>query len=85
MLRRDKIVDLDQDFDRMAEQLQRAVQPQRSLLHEVSHQLRSPLAPNAGRARLAAYPDRGFHGLQWEDARAWQDPLACHRSGSLTP
>ena len=40
---RDEIVDLGQDFDRMAEQLQRAVDSQRSLLHDVSHELRSPL------------------------------------------
>lgn len=39
----DEIVDLGQDFDRMAEQLQRAVESQRSLLHDVSHELRSPL------------------------------------------
>ncbi|NMG49059.1 HAMP domain-containing protein [Azoarcus communis] len=39
----DEIVDLGQDFDRMAERLQRAVESQRSLLHDVSHELRSPL------------------------------------------
>jgi signal transduction histidine kinase len=41
---RDEIVDLGQDFDRMAEQLQRATESQRALLHDVSHELRSPLA-----------------------------------------
>lgn len=39
----DEIVDLGHDFDRMAEQLQHAVDSQRSLLHDVSHELRSPL------------------------------------------
>ncbi|QDF97113.1 sensor histidine kinase [Azoarcus sp. DD4] len=40
---RDEIIDLGQDFDRMAEQLQRALDSQRALLHDVSHELRSPL------------------------------------------
>lgn len=39
----DEIVDLGHDFDRMAEQLQRAVASQRSLMHDISHELRSPL------------------------------------------
>jgi len=41
---RDEIVDLGQDFDRMAERLQHATESQRALLHDVSHELRSPLA-----------------------------------------
>jgi two-component system OmpR family sensor kinase len=42
--RRDEIADLGRDFDRMAEQLQRLMAGQRRLLHDVSHELRSPLA-----------------------------------------
>ena len=42
--RRDEIADLGRDFDRMAEQLQILLGSQRRLLHDVSHELRSPLA-----------------------------------------
>jgi two-component system OmpR family sensor kinase len=42
--RRDEIADLGRDFDRMAQQLQALVNAQRRLLHDVSHELRSPLA-----------------------------------------
>ena len=42
--RRDEIADLGRDFDRMAQQLQSLVSAQRRLLHDVSHELRSPLA-----------------------------------------
>ena len=42
--RRDEIADLAHDFDHMAEQLQKAVDSRRVLLHDVSHELRSPLA-----------------------------------------
>ena len=42
--RRDEIADLGRDFDRMAERLQSLVSAQRRLLHDVSHELRSPLA-----------------------------------------
>src|SRR6185369_1483607 len=42
--RRDEIADLGDDFDRMAVQLQGLVAAQRRLLHDVSHELRSPLA-----------------------------------------
>ena len=42
--RRDEIADLGQDFDRMAQQLQSLIGAQRRLLHDVSHELRSPLA-----------------------------------------
>lgn len=42
--RRDEIADLGHDFDRMAQQLQNLVSAQRRLLHDVSHELRSPLA-----------------------------------------
>jgi two-component system OmpR family sensor kinase len=42
--RRDEIADLGDDFDQMAQQLQKLVAAQRRLLHDVSHELRSPLA-----------------------------------------
>lgn len=42
--RRDEIADLGRDFDRMAQQLQEVIGAQRRLLHDVSHELRSPLA-----------------------------------------
>ena len=42
--RRDEIADLGGDFDLMAQKLQKLVGAQRRLLHDVSHELRSPLA-----------------------------------------
>lgn len=42
--RRDELSDLGMDFDRMAERLQNLVGGHRRLLHDVSHELRSPLA-----------------------------------------
>lgn len=42
--RRDEIADLGRDFDHMAERLQALVRAQKRLLHDVSHELRSPLA-----------------------------------------
>ena len=42
--RRDEIADLARDFDRMAGQLQQLVASRDQLLHDVSHELRSPLA-----------------------------------------
>lgn len=42
--RRDEIADLGRDFDRMAQQLQTLVSAQGRLLHDLSHELRSPLA-----------------------------------------
>lgn len=44
MKRRDEIADLGRDFDHMAQQLQLLIAAQRRLLHDVSHELRSPLA-----------------------------------------
>lgn len=41
---RDEIADLALEFDGMAEQLQIAVDSQRQLLHDISHELRSPLS-----------------------------------------
>ena len=42
--RHDELSDLGQDFDRMASRLQGLMEAQRRLLHDVSHELRSPLA-----------------------------------------
>lgn len=42
--RRDDLADLGHDFDQMAGQLQSLVEGQRRLLHDISHELRSPLA-----------------------------------------
>jgi len=42
--RRDEIADLGRDFDRMAQRLQQLLEAQQRLLHDVSHELRSPLA-----------------------------------------
>lgn len=41
--RRDEIVDLAEDCDRMANQLKLLVEAQQHLLHDISHELRSPL------------------------------------------
>lgn len=42
--RRDELADLGRDFDRMSERLSRLVDGQKRLLHDVSHEMRSPLA-----------------------------------------
>lgn len=42
--RRDELADLGQDFDQMATRLQALMTGQRRLLHDVSHEMRSPLA-----------------------------------------
>lgn len=48
--RRDEIVDLADEFDRMAAQLQRLTEARQQLLHDVSHELRSPIT----RVQMAA-------------------------------
>jgi len=42
--RRDELAELGADFDRMAQRMQLLVSAQQRLLHDVSHELRSPLA-----------------------------------------
>lgn len=42
--RRDELADLGHDFDHMADRLNALMSAQRRLLHDVSHELRSPLA-----------------------------------------
>ncbi|MGY2491959.1 sensor histidine kinase [Cupriavidus sp. CP313] len=61
---RDEIADLTNDFDRMAERLQQLVLARDQLLHDVSHELRSPLA----RLSLAV-------ALAGQDARTPTEPL----------
>lgn len=57
--RRDELADLGRDFDRMAQQLKILMDSQRSLLHDVSHELRSPLARLQAAIGLARQqPDR---------------------------
>jgi two-component system, OmpR family, sensor kinase len=57
--RRDEIADLGADFDRMADRLQLLMAAQRQLLHDVSHELRSPLARMQAAIGLARQqPDR---------------------------
>lgn len=58
--RRDELADLGNDFDSMAERLQGLVEGQRRLLHDVSHELRSPLARlQAASDLLTQQPERG--------------------------
>lgn len=42
--RRDELADLGRDFDRMTERLQAAMDGQQRLMHDVSHEMRSPIA-----------------------------------------
>ncbi len=42
--RRDELADLGADFDSMVERIQQLLDGQRQLLHDVSHEMRSPLA-----------------------------------------
>ncbi|MCB1954203.1 MAG: HAMP domain-containing protein [Rhodocyclaceae bacterium] len=57
---RDEISDLGQDFDHMAHRLEALVGSQRRLLHDVSHELRSPLARLQAAIGLARQsPERG--------------------------
>lgn len=57
--RRDEIVDLAEDCDRMATQLKLLVDAQQHLLHDISHELRSPLTRmRAAIGLLLQDPDR---------------------------
>jgi two-component system, OmpR family, sensor kinase len=63
----DEISDLGRDFDHMAQQLQILLSSQRRLLHDVSHEIRSPLA------RLQAAI--GLTRQQPEKPDAWLDRI----------
>jgi two-component system OmpR family sensor kinase len=71
--RRDEIADLGSDFDRMAGQLQSLIDAQRRLLHDVSHELRSPLARLHAAIGLARQDPRklepSFERIEREAAR----------------
>ena len=57
--RNDELADLCRDFDRMAQHLAQLMEGQRRLLHDVSHELRSPLARLTAVIGLARQqPDR---------------------------
>jgi len=63
--RRDELNDLGHDFDRMSEHLQALVEGQQRLLHDVSHELRSPLARLQAAIGLARQqPDRLDDSMQ---------------------
>lgn len=58
--RRDELADLGRDFDRMAARLKSLMDGQQRLLHDVSHELRSPLARlQAAIGLLRQQPERG--------------------------
>lgn len=63
--RRDELSDLGVDFDRMASQLGSLIEGQQRLLHDVSHELRSPLARlQAAADLLEQQPDRSREFIQ---------------------
>ena len=55
--RRDELADLGRDFDVMAERLQSLVDSQQRLLHDISHELRSPLTRQKIAIELARESD----------------------------
>lgn len=64
--RRDELADLGKDFDCMAERLQTLIDGQRRLLHDVSHELRSPLARLQAVADLMRQqPERSGEFIEW--------------------
>jgi two-component system OmpR family sensor kinase len=63
--RRDELADLGRDFDRMTQKLRALMDSQRRLLHDVSHELRSPLARLQASIGLALQqPDKAQVSLQ---------------------
>ena len=63
--RRDEIADVAEDFDAMAERLQQLIASRDRLLHDVSHELRSPLARMSVALGLARQnPDRTPEALE---------------------
>lgn len=61
--RRDELADLGRDFDRMTERLQSLVEGQKRLLHDVSHEMRSPLARLQAAVGLAHQQPERMAGL----------------------
>jgi two-component system OmpR family sensor kinase len=63
--RRDEIADVAKDFDAMAERLQQLIAARDRLLHDVSHELRSPLARMSVAVGLARQnPERTPEALE---------------------
>lgn len=56
--RRDELTELAEDFDRMAVQLQQLTRSRQILLHDISHELRSPLARMQAAIGLLRQDDR---------------------------
>ena len=56
--RRDELADLGRDFDHMAGRLELLIEGQRRLLHDVSHEMRSPLARMQAAIGLAHQPEK---------------------------
>ncbi|XZG70718.1 HAMP domain-containing sensor histidine kinase [Chitinibacteraceae bacterium HSL-7] len=71
--RGDELAELAADFDQMADRLSQQIEQQRKLLHDVSHELRSPLARLQLAIDLAqqqhALPDQTFQRIERETAR----------------
>jgi two-component system OmpR family sensor kinase len=71
--RRDEIADLARDFDAMAERLQQLIASRDRLLHDVSHELRSPLARMSvavGLARKSGeVPENALSRIETESRR----------------
>lgn len=61
--RRDELADLGRDFDRMTERVQSVVDGQKRLLHDVSHEMRSPLARLQAAVGLARQQPERMEGL----------------------
>jgi two-component system OmpR family sensor kinase len=59
--RRDELSDLGRDFDRMTQKLRALMNSQRRLLHDVSHELRSPLARLQASIGLAVQQPEKIH------------------------
>jgi two-component system OmpR family sensor kinase len=63
--RRDELADLGHDFDRMSLRLRALMEGQRRLLHDVSHELRAPLARLQAAVGLAhQQPDKAAAALE---------------------
>jgi len=63
--RRDEIADVANDFDAMAERLEQLIASRDRLLHDVSHELRSPLARMSVAVALARQnPERAAEALE---------------------
>jgi two-component system OmpR family sensor kinase len=71
--RRDEIAELARDFDAMVEQLKQSIAARDRLLHDVSHELRSPLARMSvaiGLARIPGdMPEHALSRIETESAR----------------